>query len=88
MSLIMTLIIGGIVGWLASILMKTNSQTGIVGNVVVGVVGSALGLFIANSIGAGPQGAVASWVVAILGAALLIVILRALGWFPRLAGAR
>ena len=40
MGLIVTLVIGGIVGWLASILMKTNAQMGIVANVLVGIVGS------------------------------------------------
>ena len=39
-NFIVTLVIGGIVGWLASILMKTNAQMGILANVVVGVVGS------------------------------------------------
>lgn len=36
MGLIMTLIIGGIVGWLASIIMKTNAQMGWIANVAVG----------------------------------------------------
>jgi uncharacterized membrane protein YeaQ/YmgE (transglycosylase-associated protein family) len=44
-SLIVTLIIVGIVGWLASILMKTNAPMGIVANVIVGIVGSFLGVF-------------------------------------------
>ena len=44
MDLIISLIIGGIVGWLASMVMKTNAQMGWIANVLVGVVGSALGL--------------------------------------------
>ncbi|HET7747302.1 MAG TPA: GlsB/YeaQ/YmgE family stress response membrane protein, partial [Vicinamibacteria bacterium] len=36
MSLIVMLIVGGVVGWLASILMKTNGQMGILANVIVG----------------------------------------------------
>jgi uncharacterized membrane protein YeaQ/YmgE (transglycosylase-associated protein family) len=84
MSLIMTIIIGGIVGWLASILMKTNAQMGILANVIVGIVGSFLGSAIAGSLGVRIQGGLESWIVAILGAALLIWILRAVGFFKRL----
>ena len=40
MDWIVTLVVGGIVGWLASILMKTNAQMGIIANVVVGIIGS------------------------------------------------
>ena len=47
MSWIITLIIGGVVGWLASIVMKTNAQMGWIANVLVGVVGSLLGFWIA-----------------------------------------
>jgi uncharacterized membrane protein YeaQ/YmgE (transglycosylase-associated protein family) len=80
MDLIVTLIIGGVVGWLASILMKTNAQMGILGNVVVGIVGAALGGWIAGQMGIG-GGAVVSWGVAIAGAALLIGLLKAIGVF-------
>jgi uncharacterized membrane protein YeaQ/YmgE (transglycosylase-associated protein family) len=84
MSLIMTIIIGGIVGWLASILMKTNAQMGILANVVVGIVGSFLGSTIAGELGLRVNGGIESWIVAVMGAALLIAILRALGVFSRL----
>lgn len=85
MDLIVTLIIGGIVGWLASIFMHTNAQMGIFANVVVGIVGSFLGNFLANAAGLGPRGSLASWVVSVIGAMLLIAILRALGVFGRRA---
>ena len=83
MSLIMTLIVGGIVGWLASILMKTNARMGILANVVVGVVGSFLGAAVAGGLGVRAQSAPASWIIAVLGAALLIAVLRAVGLFSR-----
>jgi uncharacterized membrane protein YeaQ/YmgE (transglycosylase-associated protein family) len=83
-----TLIIGGIVGWLASILMKTNAQMGILANVIVGIVGSFLGVAVANSLGVRAHTAPASWLVAIMGAAFLIAILRALGVFNRVAAWR
>lgn len=46
MGLIVALIIGGIIGWLASIVMRTNGQQGIILNVVVGIIGSLLGSFL------------------------------------------
>jgi uncharacterized membrane protein YeaQ/YmgE (transglycosylase-associated protein family) len=79
MSWIATLIIGGIVGWLASIVMKTNAQMGLIANVLVGVVGSALGFWIAGLLGIAPAGGILRFVVAIAGAALLIFILDRLG---------
>jgi uncharacterized membrane protein YeaQ/YmgE (transglycosylase-associated protein family) len=88
MSLLLTLIIGGIVGWLASILMKTNAQMGILANVVVGIVGSFLGVAVANALKVAPHSQLGEGVVAVLGAALLIGILRALGVFNRFASAR
>ena len=43
MNFIIWLIVGGIIGWLASIVMKTNGQQGMFLNVVVGIVGAMLG---------------------------------------------
>jgi len=83
MSWIITLIIGGIVGWLASIVMKTNAQMGWIANVLVGVVGSLLGYWIAGQLGMAPTGGFVRFLVAIAGAALLIFILRLLGFFKR-----
>jgi uncharacterized membrane protein YeaQ/YmgE (transglycosylase-associated protein family) len=83
MNLIVAIIIGGLIGWLASILMKTNGQMGILANVVVGIIGSFLGGSIAVALGLPVQDGVGSWVVGILGAALLIALLRALGVFQK-----
>jgi uncharacterized membrane protein YeaQ/YmgE (transglycosylase-associated protein family) len=46
MGIILALIIGGIIGWLASIVMRTNGQQGLLLNIVVGIVGSLLGTFL------------------------------------------
>ena len=81
MDWIVTLVVGGIVGWLASILMKTNAQMGIIANVVVGIVGSSLGFWLAGLLGLAAYGAIAQWAVAVVGAAVLIWILKALGIF-------
>ena len=83
MDLIVTLIIGGIVGWLASILMRTNAQMGILANVLVGIIGSFIGHAIANALHVGARGSLGGWVISILGAALLIAVLSALGVFRR-----
>jgi uncharacterized membrane protein YeaQ/YmgE (transglycosylase-associated protein family) len=50
MGIIIALVIGGIIGWLASIVMRTNAQQGILLNVVVGIVGSLLGSFLLGPI--------------------------------------
>lgn len=83
MGFIISLIVGGIVGWLASILMKTDAQMGLIANVLVGVVGSALGFWVAGLLGIAPAGGILRFVVAIVGAVLLIFILRALGIFRK-----
>lgn len=81
MDWLITLIIGGIVGWVASIIMKTNAQMGIIANVLVGIVGSLLGYWLAGVMGIAPTGGILRFVVAVVGAILLILILRALGLF-------
>jgi uncharacterized membrane protein YeaQ/YmgE (transglycosylase-associated protein family) len=83
MSWIISLIIGGLAGWLASIVMKTNAQMGWIANVLVGVVGSLLGFWIAGMLGIAPAGGILRFVVAIAGAALLIFILGKLGVFRK-----
>ncbi len=79
MGWIIMLVIGGIVGWVASLVMKTNAQMGLIANVVVGIVGSALGVWLARALGFIPVGGIARFIVAIAGASLLIVILQKLG---------
>ncbi len=76
MGLILTLIIGGIIGWLASIVMKTNAQMGMIANIVVGIVGASVGSWLGAPLGVG-----GGWVMSIIGAIVLIAILKALGVF-------
>jgi uncharacterized membrane protein YeaQ/YmgE (transglycosylase-associated protein family) len=84
-NLLVQLIIGGLVGWLASILMHANRQMGILANVVIGIIGSILGHVLADAAGLLHRNVAAGWIVSILGAALLIWILRAFGVFNRKA---
>jgi uncharacterized membrane protein YeaQ/YmgE (transglycosylase-associated protein family) len=81
MGWIATIVIGGIIGWLASIVMKTNAQMGMIANVIVGIVGSALGAWIAGFLGLTATSAVVGYIISIAGAAILILILKALGIF-------
>ncbi len=82
MSWIISLIIGGIIGWLASIIMKTNAQMGLIANVLIGVAGSLLGFWLAGLLGISPTGIV-RFGVAVAGAVLLIFILGKLGFFKK-----
>jgi uncharacterized membrane protein YeaQ/YmgE (transglycosylase-associated protein family) len=80
-GLIMTAIIGGIIGWLASMVMKTNAQMGMIANVVVGIVGANLGGWLARLLGFAPTSALAALLVAVIGASVLIAVLKALNIF-------
>lgn len=80
MDLIIWLVIGGVIGWVASLVMKTDAQMGIVANVIVGVVGAGLGGWLARVLGIATSGLL-TYLVAIAGAVILIAILRALGVF-------
>ena len=80
MNLIIQLIIGGIVGWLASIVMKTNAQMGMIANVIVGIVGAGIGGWLPVQLGIGGP-PIMGWVMAVAGAAILVAVLRALGVF-------
>jgi uncharacterized membrane protein YeaQ/YmgE (transglycosylase-associated protein family) len=80
MGLIVQLIVGGVIGWLASIVMKTNAQMGIIANILVGIVGAALGGWLAGVLGIGGP-PIMGLIMAVVGAAILIAILRAMGIF-------
>ena len=83
MDWIISLIIGGIVGWLASIVMKTNAQMGCLANVLIGVGGSLLGFWIAGLLGIAPSFSILRFLVALGGAMLLIFILGKFGFFRK-----
>jgi len=79
MGLLISIIIGGIIGWIASLIMKTDAQMGIFGNILVGIVGSALGHLLAGMIGLAAYGWPARALVSIVGAVILIWLLRLTG---------
>lgn len=81
MNLILIIIVGGILGWLASKVMRTDGQQGILLNIVVGVVGALVAGFLINPlIGGGTitQGdfSISALVVSFLGALVLLAIVN------------
>ena len=79
MGIIVWLVMGGIVGWIASMIMGNNAQQGIILNVVVGIVGALLGgWLIGPLLGAGSINdgiTVMSFIVSLFGAVILLAIL-------------
>ena len=53
MGIIIWLIVGGIIGWIASLIMKTDAQQGIFLNIIVGIIGAFLGGWIGSMLGIG-----------------------------------
>jgi uncharacterized membrane protein YeaQ/YmgE (transglycosylase-associated protein family) len=79
MAVILMLIVGGIIGWLASMAMRTDAQQGLILNIVVGVVGALVGGFLLTPLlGGAPitTGALdaRSLLVSFLGAVILLAI--------------
>ncbi len=79
MGLIILLVIGGLIGWLASIVMRTDGQQGILLNVVVGIIGALLaGLLLNPLIGGGNimngDYSGSALLVSFLGAVILLAI--------------
>jgi uncharacterized membrane protein YeaQ/YmgE (transglycosylase-associated protein family) len=79
MSLLIWIVFGALVGWIASMIMGTNAEQGLLLDIVVGIVGSVLGGWIAAALGgAGVDGFnLYSFVVALIGAVVLLGIVRA-----------
>ena len=80
MGFLIWLIIGGIVGWLASLVMRTDGQQGMLLNVVVGIVGAFLGgLLISPLVGVGTINdgiSIGSVIVSLIGAIILLAIVN------------
>ena len=81
MNFIIWLVVGGVIGWLASLMMKTDGQQGIILNVVVGIVGSMLGgWLISPMVGAGTINqnnfSLPALLVSFIGAVILLAIVN------------
>jgi uncharacterized membrane protein YeaQ/YmgE (transglycosylase-associated protein family) len=80
-NIIIWLVLGGLIGWLASILMKTDAQQGIILNVIVGIVGAMLGgWLISPLVGVGTINqdnfSLPSLLVSFVGAVVLLAIVN------------
>ena len=81
MNLIIWLIVGGLIGWIASMIMRTDGQQGIILNVVVGIIGALLGGFLlAPLFGTGTVNSgdfsISGLLVSLLGAIILLGIVN------------
>ena len=70
-GLIGTIVLGALIGWIASMIMKTNASMGALANIIAGIVGSAIGGFLFGS-----HGLVGQIIVGVIGACILIGIVK------------
>jgi uncharacterized membrane protein YeaQ/YmgE (transglycosylase-associated protein family) len=79
-NFILWLVVGGIVGWLASLIMRTDAQQGLVLNIVVGIVGALLaGWILSPLLGIGTINdgfSIGSFIVSLIGAVILLAIVN------------
>ena len=81
MNLIILLVVGGLIGWIASMIMRTDAQQGIFLNIVVGIVGALLAGFIVTPLIGGTSimdGGVniQSILISLVGAVILLAIIN------------
>ncbi|MCU0950328.1 MAG: GlsB/YeaQ/YmgE family stress response membrane protein [Burkholderiaceae bacterium] len=80
MNFILWLIVGGVVGWLASLIMRTDAQQGLVLNIVVGIIGAAIAGWVLSPLVGVPsindQFSIASVLVSLVGAVILLAIVN------------
>ncbi len=86
MPTLSAIVVGAIIGWIASIIGKTNDQMGCLWNIVVGVVGGLLGHWLAGRLFDGvvfDEFSFKGLLVSLAGAVLLVLILRGIGILKR-----
>lgn len=79
MGWIIALIVGGVAGWLASIVMGRDASMGVIWNIVVGIIGSLIGNFVGSYLGFGgsiQQFSITGLFTAFVGAVVLLLILN------------
>lgn len=79
MGLIGWIVLGGIAGWIASKIAKTDASMGVVANIIVGIVGALLGGFLFSLIGASDITGFNLWslFVAVIGSVILLSLVKA-----------
>lgn len=79
MGIIAWLIVGGLAGWIASMIMGKNEQMGLVANIIVGIIGAFIGGLVMNAIGGNGDMTgvnISSILVAVLGSVILLWIIK------------
>jgi uncharacterized membrane protein YeaQ/YmgE (transglycosylase-associated protein family) len=76
MGIIIWLIVGGICGWLASLIMRTDGQQGIVLNIVVGIVGAAIAGLLLGKGNLNHGFSIESFLWSLVGAVILLAIVN------------
>lgn len=81
MNLLIWLVVGGVIGWIASMIMRTDAQQGVLLNVVVGIIGALLGgWLISPLLGVGTINqnnfSIGALVVSLVGAVILLAIVN------------
>lgn len=74
-GLIIWLVIGGVVGWLASMVMRTDAQQGMILNVVVGIIGSVIASYLFGG-GINDGITVTTFIYSLIGAVILLAIVN------------
>lgn len=75
-GLIVWLVVGGVVGWLASLIMRTDAQQGVLLNIVVGIVGAFIAGLILNGGTINEAITVQTFLVSLVGAIVLLAIVN------------
>ncbi|MFR7349344.1 GlsB/YeaQ/YmgE family stress response membrane protein [Peptoniphilus sp.] len=77
--MIWSIIVGGVAGWIASIIMNKNESMGMLKNIIVGIIGGSLGRFVLGLLNIQQgEGTVASLAVGVFGAVILLAIVNAI----------
>ena len=80
MNIILWIVLGGLAGWVASMIVGTNGRQGLLGNIVAGIIGAFIGGFVVGLFGANGVTGFNLWsfAVAVLGAVIAISIWKAI----------
>lgn len=78
LNILAWIIVGGLAGWVASMIMKTNGSMGVLLNVVVGIIGAFIGGWVVNALlGADPEiFSIGGFITAVIGAVILLAIVK------------
>lgn len=79
MGILSWIIVGGLAGWVASLIMRRDGSMGIIANIIVGIIGALIGGFIVNAMGGDGNinaFSLQSFLIALLGSVVLLAIIN------------